>query len=71
MPFEGVGNLKIKFVWDREDVAGAKNAKVALHGVLYVPTVTDDLPSRRAMDEEGQEVVGGDGHILLFAGQFK
>ena len=72
MPCEGIGDLKVLFVCDRDDVPGAKkNVIVTLHGVLYVPTVTDNLFSLRAMDEEGHNFVGGDGHISLFGGQLK
>ena len=71
MPCVGIGDLKVLFVCDREDVPGAKkNVIVTLHGVLYVPTVTDNLFSLRAMDDEGHKFVG-DGHISLFGGQLK
>lgn len=42
---------------------------MTLHGVMYVPTVTDNVFSPRAMDEEGHKFIGRDGHISLFAGQ--
>lgn len=64
MPCEGVGDLKVLFVFDREDL-------VTLHSVPYVPIVTHNLFSLRAMVEESHKFVGGDEHISLFAGQFK
>ena len=72
MPCVGIGDVKVAFVCEREDLPGAKkNVIVMLHDVLYVPSVQDNLFSLRAMDALGHRFVGENGTISLFGGQLK